>query len=623
MKLGDYLAAIDTLNSAIKISKSINDKVGLIYSYSQIAKLYGVLGRNEEAERVYSEGLAIVSYDSLLRLTQQKSNNFRVRFKSDGNELLVYSIILYLNYSRFLATEQRYDSAEVYMKKLITLSRYSEGSRAKYLLGHIATGEYEKMQKHYAAAVEYFSKAYEVADEWQTAGRENSLALVNYQIAESYFLWEKPLRAMEVLRKIDYTDLLAPDELKYWLLKADVYIHLKNFQEALRILDKVHAGKEKLSNSQLVNVYKVYYDLYKSVNDKLKALEYAKIIWTLRDSIYTAGNVQALTSQLYLVQYNKKKREEKSLNNLNEITRKNLKVETGVQFIFGVLMSLMLIAIILFVRNGRKRKKQLTDIKVLNRQLKSSHVALTESNTDKDIFFSIISGKLCAPIGNLTTSLTYFEKNHREMMPEERKKYLNMLRDLSGNSYLMLQDLLTWSRLQMGKISFDPMNVSLDLIMQNVVNMETDFAMSKQVSLENKIPEGVEVYADAGMIFNVFQCIVHNGIKYSENGGKVEIGMTPPTRNGYKSVYVKDGGVGMSIEKMESIFRPESKLATSPGSEGEKGTGLGLLLTKEFIDKNNGEITVKSEIGVGSEFEIFLPEAHPEVSIEDPEEAGR
>ena len=150
--------------------------------------------------------------------------------------------------------------------------------------------------------------------------------------------------------------------------------------------------------------------------------------------------------------------------------------------------------------------------------------------------------------------------------------------------------------------------------------MEYDFAKSKGIQLEKKIPEGTEVYGDPGMIFNIIKSVVNNGIEYTAHGGKIEIGMSESVREGYRTIYIKDNGMGMSQEKIDYIFRPESKLIDSTGSNNERGGGLGLVLTKEFIDKNGGEITVESTLDVGSEFRIALPEAPPEILEEEVKE---
>lgn len=188
---------------------------------------------------------------------------------------------------------------------------------------------------------------------------------------------------------------------------------------------------------------------------------------------------------------------------------------------------------------------------------------------------------------------------------EERENFLRMLKSSAKNILLLLANLLEWSQAQKGDIEFSPNCYRLnELVCQNI-ELLLPTANNKHISLENKIPGELICYYDLEMMNTVIRNLISNAIKYTKTNGSVSI--SAKEESDFIEIKVSDSGIGMKKEISESLFKNDLKQPSIQGTSGEKGSRLGLILCKEFIDKHNGYIAVHSDIGKGSEFKIMLP----------------
>ncbi len=241
----------------------------------------------------------------------------------------------------------------------------------------------------------------------------------------------------------------------------------------------------------------------------------------------------------------------------------------------------------------------------LNAKLVESEERLKELNASKDKFFSIIAHDLKGPFQNLIGYSQLLVQEFENLSSDEIREMSVDLYNSAKNLYRLLENLLQWSRLQRGVIEFNPIKFEIILVVSQNFDLLQNIAKEKNISLVSNVPENLTVYADLNMINTVIRNLLSNALKFTNCGGKIELNAAP-TNDNYVKIEIKDNGVGMSEEFVGNIFRIDSYKST-PGTNNEQGTGLGLILCKDFIEKNKGKITVESKLGEGTTFTILLP----------------
>ncbi len=251
-------------------------------------------------------------------------------------------------------------------------------------------------------------------------------------------------------------------------------------------------------------------------------------------------------------------------------------------------------------------KQDITEQKEAEEKLKKSEKKLRESNATKDKFFSIIAHDLKNPFNTLLTMSKFIVDNFDRLSSESVLKELRNIRDASNHSYKLLENLLEWSRTQIGTISFNPEENDLYEIAVNNVYLFKNSAEAKGITLENKIQSSTYAVFDFDMINTVVRNLLSNAVKFTSEGGRVIISSIE--EDSIITVAVSDSGVGIMPEHLDKIFQIDQSFSTK-GTKNEKGTGLGLILCKEFVEKNGGRIWVESEYGKGSTFYFTLKTA--------------
>jgi len=230
---------------------------------------------------------------------------------------------------------------------------------------------------------------------------------------------------------------------------------------------------------------------------------------------------------------------------------------------------------------------------------------LLDLNATKDKFFSIISHDLRSPMSAFL-SLTKLMANPTERLTEKEKKEMTLCLSLSAeNTFNLLENLLKWSQMVRGNITFTPKKHNLKDIITESMNIVTESARGKSIILASEISGELQVIADTNMLQTVIRNLLTNAIKFTPNGGNVTISAEMAEKN-MVSVSVKDTGIGISDKMRDNLFNIGVN-TKRPGTNGEKSTGLGLLLCKEFVEKHGGKIRVESVQNQGSLFHFTIP----------------
>lgn len=245
---------------------------------------------------------------------------------------------------------------------------------------------------------------------------------------------------------------------------------------------------------------------------------------------------------------------------------------------------------------------------------------LTSLNDAKDRFISIISHDLRAPF----TSILGFAEilMNEEALPEaERNEYLNYIYESSQSQLQLVNYMLDWSRLQTGRLKIEPQRLKAKSIVYNCVSALTGNAMRKNIEIKLNIQEDIFIQADEKLITQAVTNLLSNAIKFTEEKKSIELSVTP-FKEGFVEFVVKDEGIGISEANKRKIFKFDQKFS-SEGTRGEKGTGLGLTLVKEIVEKHGGDIWFYSEPNHGSEFHFIIPEADNIVLLVEDDMASR
>ncbi|MDA3843624.1 MAG: tetratricopeptide repeat-containing sensor histidine kinase [Candidatus Kapabacteria bacterium] len=328
-------------------------------------------------------------------------------------------------------------------------------------------------------------------------------------------------------------------------------------------------------------------DYYISIDDYKNAYALRDKFNQIKDEVFTGAHRNKIQELEFAV--------EKELSDKkNEILRKEKKT----QLVFFVIIFVLILSLglVLYSRDRTKKKT--------NKILYAKNTELNEANAAKDKFFTIIAHDLKTPMWwqkNMTELLSQKVDN---MSTDRIKEITGILDESAQHSIHLIDNLLQWSRTQTGRIEFLPILLDVNLkAKESIEHLNLD-AKSKNVEIINNIENGAKIYADENMINIILRNLISNAVKFSNEGGKVEINYK--RNNGFAEISVRDYGVGMAEEELDKLFRIDIH-HTSLGTSQEKGTGLGLILCKEFIEMNKGSIHAISQIGEGTEFILSVP----------------
>ncbi|WP_051359843.1 sensor histidine kinase [Adhaeribacter aquaticus] len=259
-------------------------------------------------------------------------------------------------------------------------------------------------------------------------------------------------------------------------------------------------------------------------------------------------------------------------------------------------------------RQSRLILHQTKELEKNYEELKKTSAELEKLNATKDKFFSIIAHDLRGPLSSTLGVSELFLNEQLFTSEEERKPILKEIHNRLSNIFKLLDNLLLWAQNQTEGVSFVPTKLDLHNLVQTNIDMLHFLAAEKKLSIQNQVPTSIYVQADKDMLNTVLRNLLSNAIKFTFPSGKIEIQteLTTTAENPKINVSIKDSGKGMNHKMLNDLFKLDKRI-TMPGTESETGTGLGLILCKEFIQINNGQIWATSKEGQGSCFSFSIP----------------
>lgn len=364
-----------------------------------------------------------------------------------------------------------------------------------------------------------------------------------------------------------------------------------------RGLENILKGLEiAAANRQTIiqlNIYSKLTEIYLKMNDLKNAFRCQKEQIEIQD-LLISGTANIKIEQLQAIyEIDKKKGQIVELEKQNKINSLIIKQQTTSQLFMIVGIS---IAILISL-----------SIYWFNRKIRHKNRELGESNAAKDKFFAIIAHDLRGPTGNLASFLDYLNDTFHEHSPEELKRIVLELSKTAENVSGLLENLLIWAQSQLNKIEFSSSELNLSDVVHNSIKGINHIADNKNIRINLNLDDQINVRADQNMVQTIVRNILSNAIKYSHRGSSVSI-ETKAGNNKTATIRIIDKGVGIDKDSLSKIFNIANTVHTS-GTEDERSTGLGLILVKDFVEKNNGTINIESHEGEGTVVTFSLPVA--------------
>lgn len=528
----------------------------------------------------------------------QALENFTKAYKiADDLKLIEKKKNLDLNIGTTLLYNEEPEKAISYFKKVISNSDPKDATLAySAALNNMGTS-LTKLNRD-KEAIEYLNNALiafkQINNKLQIAQVYTNLGQCHYRLNNYPEASKHLLKAIELNRESQSMNQLIVN----LMLLAELHLSQKKYPQAKAGLDEAKILTEKYSiNYNIPDLYNDYSSYYQTTKQYKKALEYKQKELSLRDSIFKADRQQ----QIYTLQT---KFETQLKENENETLRKdialnNLEIERQNQIRNFLIALALLVITLVFILLNRARTKRKAHL-IIEKQKEE----LEKVNKTKDKFFSIIAHDLKSPFSALLGFSELLATSYDDLEDTERKSFINDLHTASQSTFSLVENLLTWSRIQQGKVEMNKKKIDIADLIENGILANQSSAKLKTINIINNINFHTAVWVDKFSIETVITNIIGNAIKFTPKNGNIDISANEKDEE--LIISIADTGIGMSQEQIQNLFRLDKNISTA-GTNNETGTGLGLILCKEFIEQNDGRIWVESELGKGSLFCFSVP----------------
>lgn len=574
---GNFAEAINAYQSGLAIAESDTSFAYAIPSFlTNIGICYKAIGAYDQALNYYLEALSLVEDN-------------KTTYASTLNNIgLIYQEL------------KEYDKAMEQFQEALSVAKQLSGYPQLKSSIRNNIGNLHYMQENWTAAEKMYVEVLEEAringSKEAEADALNNLSVLeqqrkNYSSARRLAI-ESIQLAQEMGKQVDVGEgmlrlaKIEKDEGKLW--NARFYA-----DSALSVgvrYDKIDLQR---------NANQTLAEIYEGLNYGSKALTYYKSYVVLKDSLESERKTRQIKEVEAQYALQAMESENEQLAELAEIReeqyeaskQQNAKLIIGVIILAG--LTITTIVLLIMVRRSLRRQK-------------AQKEELEELNAIKDQMFSIVSHDFKSPLNSLRSILNLVEEG--ELTDDDLKRVIPALQKELGYTSQLLENLLYWAKSQMKGIKVHPKEIDLRPLIRFDQDLLLPMAEKKQIELKIDLPQSLPAYADEDMIQLVIRNLISNALKFTPQGGTVKVNAF--TEEEHWCIQVKDTGVGIPPEKKARLFEMNSNYKTR-GTDNEKGSGLGLKLCKEFIEKNRGWIWLSSEEGEGTTFSFTVPKRPP------------
>ncbi len=512
----------------------------------------------------------------------------------------------------------------------------------------ILHSEYSNFEK----AIEYLNKAYEISeahnDEESMGINMNNLSVMYMEIKDYENALKCGMEALEINEKLNITEGIANistnlgdfykfmnqyEKAKEYQRKAlNIYLELdklegiiiaktsiaeilileNNFPQAKLLLIEALNNANQLGAKNLISlIHSNLAQLYELNHKYEKALFHFNVFHQLQDSIFQQNKANVIFEKQVIFETENQLKEIELLEKNKSLHKIEISKQKYIG-IFIIIISGISFAIIilsgLFVQD-RNRNSALIQAKNIelyysNKQIEESRMELITLNSTKDKFFSIIAHDLINPFNSFIGLSEILYSNIDKLSNSDIKKYSSWIHTSAKNLFHLVQNLLHWSRSQVGKLNNSPKYLNLQDLVQELITLSESQIREKDIAITTNITKDTKVYADQDILSSILRNLIGNAIKFSHPGGKISLQVTEV--GPLIKLSVEDSGIGIKNKDLKKLFSLKENFS-SRGTNNEEGTGLGLILCKEFVEKIGGTLSIKSREGKGSIFSFTIP----------------
>jgi len=578
----DYAKAIPFYEKAISLYKLEKDTFNLTNCHNSIGLCYHYMDQGEKAISQFIEGLKLCGKDqeyaaeiiSNIGMAHEKMqnltdaiNNYRKALKI--NISIKDSASIAVNYNGIgssYVSMNKNDSAIVNFNKALHLfKKMKRIDKQAIVLSNLAS-VYPNYPDSLNQAIEYFNQS---LAKFKELGLNHFEAEISAGIASVYCKQGKLKNA------------------------------IAEYNESLRLTDLYNKGFYlKMKN------YEGLWHVYEIMKDFKMAFKYHILFSQYSDSLDKKEKYQQIVNLEKKYETEKKENEIIRLQAKQQLTDIQLSKNKQLKLL-GFITAIMLLFIVFYVL--QKYSEKIKSNKLLeekNLKIEQSEQELRVLNASKNKFFSIIAHDLKNPFHTVMGYSWLLSKDYDLYTEEERRKFALDINQSTNNIFRLLQNLLEWSRSQTGRLEFTPLEIEFKRVLENSVSVLRSLADQKNINITTEYSSNLILFADPLMIETVLRNLITNAIKFTPENGQIII--SAHQANDHVCINIRDTGVGISEVDIQNLFKIDSKVKRK-GTNNEDGSGLGLILCKEFVNKNNGTIWAESTPGKGSSFSFTIP----------------
>jgi signal transduction histidine kinase len=602
--LNNYGKAIQYMLVAVQYYGQMGNQRGLSNALNRMGVIYDSLGDYDKALTYYLQSLQILKGLDLPDLVAGAYNNIGLIYSTIGEEEKAV-----INYSKAIEIAEHHN-----LKEELTYPLHNLGDL------HAARGQFD-------SALFYYQQSYLLDDSLQDL---QGVGINLYSMADVYIRLNDVLKAESHLLEALEIHQSVNDKLSMsvtYAILGKLYMLKDNEQKAIASAESALKYAQEINTKlEIQNAARILSDIYRQKNDFKLALQYTDLCNQYKDSLFN----EAKSRELALLHLQQLEAEKDALVTENQFKAEVMGdqralIESQTYLVIFISFGLIVSFIILSLLNNANRDKRIAnqqlvqqkeeieynikELKSLNTSIKEQKNNLQKSNQIKDKLISIISHDFRSPLNSLEGILDLLAQGR--ISQEEMKVVARELRIKVSITTSLLDNLLNWAKNQMQGIKPNPETFDvLDLVNETVDQLHLQ-AEKKGLHIKSEVSRSEEIYADFEMTKLVLRNLLSNAIKFTSRGENVSI--QSDIAGSFMKISVSDTGIGIPEEMLKKLFSEEAQ--TSLGTSQEKGTGLGLMLCKDFVEKNGGMIEVSSKTGEGSTFSFTVPLAEKEVLV--------
>ncbi len=561
---GHYTKSIHNYNLALHYANTLKDSTQIGYAFNNIGGIYRLQGNYP---------LAFEYMFKALRVFERIEDKEGIGFCT-------------INIAIAYRKEKNYEKALEYLQYTLKIREetgYKNG--IALTINHIAVvyqemGRYSEAMQHYRELINLYN---ELGDEKGLAAANSGIGAIHTIQKEYSNALNRQLRALEICQRIQDkdTEIIVLNRI------GQIYLETNQFEKALEYLHMSEKISQALGTPVgLIETYRTISTLYESTKNFENALFYHKRHTQISDSLFSDETAKEIAR--IQADYDLELRTFENINLQEKLDQQ--KIQNSLLLLITFLVVIIIAILYVRFRSMRKMKEK-----------------LAESNQTKDLFFSILAHDLRNPFSTAHGYLQMAIDDSDSLNKNDLKETITKVYESSQKNLTLLENLLDWARTQRDQIQVHPKTLHPAEIIRDTIQLYKVSINEKELTVINNLADDFKCLCDEAMLRSIFRNLLNNAIKFSYENGSVVINGS--VSGDFCEITVKDNGTGMSKELIDKQFNL-SATEMMPGTRNEKGTGLGLILCKKFVEMNGGEISLESSPDMGTEVKITLKTAN-------------